>query len=387
MNMLPLVAWALLSSPQPSQGIDFKDAWSKVQSGISQRYYARQARKGDMDRLFAKYQPIAEKAKSKSEFDKAVNGMIEEFGDSHFALLTDEDQGYYMMENLANPSTSVQMPQIGIWAKPVSGGYAVQMVMEGSDAFEAGVRRGDLLKTIDGQPYSPVLALKGKENRTVKLGYVHNGQAKTAECEVRSANGLDMFLRATRDSVRIIEVGGKKIGYIHLWTQASDEFRNALKAAVLGRLRDTDAFILDLRDGFGGRPENFFEPFFMPDMPVTYKVGGITQSTAMGYGLQKPMAVLINEGSRSAKEVSALMFKKSKRATVIGTTTAGHVLGTYPWRITPWAFLEIPMAEVEADGQKLEKVGVSPDVRVSPEFDAFSGKDLVIEAAVNLLRK
>lgn len=386
MSMLPLVAWALLANPAPVQDIDFKDAWSKVETGISQRYYAREKRKGDMDRLFAKYKPIASGAKSKAEFEKAVNGMIEEFGDSHFALLTDETQGYYMFENLANANTNVEMPNIGIWVKSVAGVHTAQMVVEGSDAFEAGVRKGDRLLSIDGKPFTPVDSIKGKAGQKVKLGYERGGKQMTADLEVESGKGLDMFLNATRNSVRIIESGGKKIGYIHLWTQGSDGFRNALKNAVMGRLRNTDAFILDLRDGFGGRPENFFEPFFMPDMPVVYKINGMTQNTSFGYGTQKPMAVLINEGSRSAKEVSALMFKKTKRATLIGSTTAGHVLGTTPWRLNAWSYLEIPMAEVTADGINLEKNGVPADIKVSPEFDS-SGKDLVIEAAVKHLAK
>ncbi|MBC8066060.1 MAG: hypothetical protein H7Y17_14605, partial [Chlorobia bacterium] len=376
MNMLPLIAWALVASPVQAPDLDFKDAWSKVESGISSRYYARETRKADMTRLLAKYGPVASNSKTKAEFDRAVNGMIAEFGDSHFALLTDEDQGYFMFENLSNPNTTVEMPNVGVWAKLTSNGYVAQMVIEGSDAFAAGVRKGDQLKTIDGQAFSPILALKGKAGQKVKLGYSQNGADKFVDAQVKSGKGLDMFLDGTRDSIRIIESGGKKIGYIHLWTQASDGFRNALKGAAMGRLRGTDAFILDLRDGFGGRPENFFEPFFMPDMPVVYKVGGVTQTTQFGYGTQKPMVVLINEGSRSAKEVSALMFKKSKRATLIGTQTAGNVLGTTPWRLNTWAFLEIPIAEVLADGQNLEKDGVMPDIKVSPEIDA-SGKDLV----------
>ncbi len=384
MNFLPILALAIVSLPSAAQTPDFKDAWTKVENGISQRYYAREKRKPEMDRLLAKYRPIANAAKSKAEFDKAVNGMIAEFGDSHFALLTDEDQGYYMFENLANPNTTVEMPFIGIWAKRESDAYVAKMVMEGSDAFTAGIRPGDQLKSLDGSPFSPIQALRGKTGQKLKLEYVRSGQSKFAEVEVESGKGLDMFLNASRNSARVIESGGKKIGYFHLWTQGSDGFRNALKGAVMGKLRNTDAFILDLRDGFGGRPENFFEPFFMPDMPVVYKLGGVEQSTAFGYGTQKPLIVLINGGSRSAKEVSALMFKKSKRATLIGTQTAGNVLGTTPWRLNEWAFLEIPIAEVTADGINLEKNGVKPDIEVKDGFDG-QGNDLVIQAAIKHL--
>lgn len=386
MNCLPLLAWALVSfQGAPSADLNFKEAWSRIETSISQRFYARTSRKDEMDKLFAKYGPLASAAKTKGEFNKTVNDMIAEFGDSHFALLTDEDQAYYMMDNLANPDKAAVMPEIGLWFKPTAKGFVVTMVLEGSEAADADIRKGDVIKTVDGKPFSPVTSLKDKVNKKVTLEIEREGAASSKQVTVISEKALDMFVRASRSSTRVIEQGGKKIGYFHLWTQANDSFRNALKSAVMGQLRNTDAFILDLRDGFGGRPENFFEPFFMPDVNVSYGLTGFTQQVPFGYGTKKPLVVLINEGSRSAKEISSYMLKKSGRATLIGTTTAGHVLGTTPSRLNEWAFLEIPIVEVTADGEKLEKVGVSPNIEVKPEYDK-SGKDLVLERALKFLK-
>lgn len=385
MNLLPMLVWAVFQTPAASTDLDFKATWSKVETSISQRFYDRDKRKDEMTRLFAKYGPRASAAKSKTEFNKTVNDMIAEFGDSHFALLTDDDQGYYLMDGLTNPDGATAMPQFGVWVKTTPQGYVAGMVLDGSSAMKADIRKGDVLKTVDGQPFSPVASLRGKvEGGTAMIGIERGGQTMTKQVEVKSTKALEMFVQASRDSSRIIEQGGKKIAYFHLWTQANDTFRNALKSAVMGRLRNTDAFILDLRDGFGGRPENFFEPFFMPDIQVSYGTGGFGQQTAFGYGLKKPLIVLINEGSRSAKEVSSYMLKKSGRAVLIGTTTAGHVLGTSPARLNSWAFLEIPMVDVTTDGDRLEKIGVSPNIRVSPEFDA-NGKDLVLQRALEYL--
>ncbi|MGK4495534.1 hypothetical protein ACSLVN_27380, partial [Klebsiella pneumoniae] len=64
---------------------------------------------------------------------------------------------------------------------------------------------------------------------------------------------LDVFLEASRNSRKVLEVNGRQIGYFHLWTQAGENFKTALANAVYGPLSKTDAFILDLRDGFGGR--------------------------------------------------------------------------------------------------------------------------------------
>jgi carboxyl-terminal processing protease len=103
-----------------------------------------------------------------------------------------------------------------------------------------------------------------------------------------------------------------------------------------------------------------------------------------GYG--RPLVVLINGGSRSAKEVLSYIFKKSGRATLVGQKTAGNVLGTFPQAINDWAYLEVPMLDVLADGVRLEGTGVAPDVPVAKEFDA-TGNDLDLQAALDRLAK
>ena len=69
---------------------------------------------------------------------------------------------------------------------------------------------------------------------------------------------------------------------------------------------------------------------------------------------------------------------------MIGTTTAGNVLGTSPARISDWAYLELPMVDVSIDGVRLEKNGVQPDIQVQDGFDK-DGKDVVIDRAVKFL--
>lgn len=369
----------LLQAPKP---IDFKAAWVRVENAISMRYYARVQRKDEMEKLFAKYKDRAEGAKSKAEFRDTVNAMIEDFGDSHFDFLTDEDQGFYTLGSFIN-SGLPDLPNIGAWFKRTADGYTVQMVMEETPAQHADLRKGDVVMTIDGEPFGPVAPLRERIGKKANLQIRRGGQMLAKTVEVHAAKGMNLFLEATRNSARIIERDGKKIGYIHLWTMANDDFRDALSNAVYGRLRDTDGFILDIRDGFGGRPEGFGDPFFRPEARFEWKIGA-TASQKQIYGYGRPLVVLINEGSRSAKEVFSYIVKKSGRGTLVGTTTAGHVLGTSPMPLDDWALLEIPMVDLITDGMRLEGVGVRPDIEVKPEFDP-AGKDRVLEKGLEVV--
>jgi carboxyl-terminal processing protease len=216
----------------------------------------------------------------------------------------------------------------------------------------------------------------GKE---AQFEIIRNGKPMTVSITVDSNNGLDMFMNGTRGSARIIERDGLRIGYLHIWTMVRDDFKQFFQNFVLNTARDTDAIVYDIRDGFGGRPEGFVDPFFMPPIKLKWKSELFNQDQQLGYG--KPVILLINGGSRSAKEVVAKTFKLTGRATLVGTPTIGHVLGTSPRPIGGWAYAEIPMVELEVNGEKLEKNPVEPDVLVQPEIGP-DGADLALERAL-----
>lgn len=381
--MTPFLALSLLLA---QGGFDARSQWDEIARSIRGRYYARNTQAEKMNRLLTKYAPICAGAASLTQFEDDVNRMIGEFGDSHFELFTRRDQGYYLMDGLTKALTNgvapVSMPNIGAWFRKGPNGYVVQMVIDGTPASRAGLRVGDVVTRVDGQPFTPIEALQSLVGKSVRLDIQRGNSAISGTVDVVSGSGIDMFLQGSRDSARVIESNGKKFGYFHLWTQASPKFAEALEIALQGRLRQTDAMILDLRDGFGGRPEKMADPFFRPEVQLDWDLGGSISRQSFGY--QRPLVVLINRGSRSAKEVLSFILKKAKRAVLIGTRTAGNVLGTFPQQLGNWGYLEIPMVDLKTDGVRLEGVGVEPDVVVSPEYSS-DGRDLVLERAVQFL--
>lgn len=361
---------------------DFRAAWAQIETRMRGAYYARKTRSEDLDRLLRVYGRLAQVAETKSEFASAVNRLFSALGDSHFAFYTRDDQGFYLSEALTT-SSATPMPNIGAWFAPAGDGYTIQMLLNGGPAEKAGLRRGDVIVSIDGEPFSPVASLRPRVGRSAAVEFRRGGESGAVEVNVVQADALRMFLDASVASSRVIEHRGRRVGYFRLWTQANEQFRNALSSAVYGRLQNTDAFILDLRDGFGGRPEGYADPFFRPDARLEWGQDGSPRITqAFGYG--RPLVVLINGGSRSAKEVLAQILKTSGRATLIGSRTSGGVLGTSPNRIGDWAWFMIPLTDLRVDGVRLEGVGVSPHIEVVEEFDS-QGNDLVVARALRYL--
>ena len=325
---------------------DFRPLWTKVDATVRKLYYARRTRKKEMERLLAKYAPRARAATDREVFERTVNAMTEEFGDSHFEFFSDRDQGFYLMNALVDPNPTA-MPEIGAWFRRAPDGYTVGMVLDGGAADRAGLRVGDLVTRIDGGPFTPIVAFASRIGSDARLTF-RRGNA-TLETSVRPSRtvGTRMFLDATLASRRTISQGGRQFGYLHLWTQAGAPFRKALEDA-LRDARDRDGFVLDLRGGFGGYIQGFEE-------------------AVQAY--PKPVVVVIDGGSRSAKELLAFALQRSHRATLVGERTAGDVLGAMPIRLEEWAYLEVPAVDYKVGGVRLEGRGVQPDVEVPPGGD------------------
>lgn len=386
--MLPILAVLLLAPITPLQTEpgakpeSFLALWDRADGFIRSMYYARNVKRDEMERLLNEHAPRARAAKDRDEFGRVMHELTKKFGDSHFAFLPDSEQGFYSFDALAQGDKARSMPHIGAWFKREGDAFTVQMVLEGMAAEKAGLRKGDVVRTVDGRPFSPIDALADKVDREVTVTYERGGQTREATVRVTSQPALAMFLEATRNSARIIERDGKRYGYVHLWTMAGDAFRTYLH----GRIRayqNTDGFILDLRSGFGRRPEGYADPFFRPDIELEWRSPGGGGSKER-YGYAKPLVVLTDGGSRSAKEVLAAILKKSGRATLVGSRTAGDVLGTTPLRLADWCYLEIPLVEVYVSGDRLEGVGVEPDVPVPVERGP-EDRDEYLETALAVL--
>ena len=345
-------------------------------------YWAKKSDPEKLERLLKEAEPVASKARSIAEFNDAVDAMIAKFGDSHFDFMTREDQGFYLFDGLVKGDKGAKMPNVGAWFRKTKDGYTVQMVLNGGALEKAGLRKGDLVESVDGKPFSPVSALAPLVGKDANFTYKRLGTTSNAEMKVDETPGSEFFLQATKNSTKIIEQDGKKIGYIHLWTMSAPGFKDTLDNFVYNQAKDTDAFVLDIRDGFGGRPEGYGDVFFRPEARLEWTFGGGNPSKQLfGYG--RPLIILINEGSRSAKEVFSYLMKKSGRAVLVGNHTAGDVLGTSPNPVGDWAYLEIPMVDVKVDGVRLEKNPVQADVQVPREFDE-QGHDLYLQKALEI---
>lgn len=363
----------------------YAEAWKSIRNKITNLYYNRKAKATEIKKYLDDAKPQVLAAKNDHEFRVAIKAMIHRFGDSHFDFYDKHDQEFYLFDALARGNQALKMPTIGAYFVPthvtidgkVQKAWQIDMVLNNSQADEKKLLPGDIILDADGKAFSPIDSFAGTIDKPVKLKVLRklpNNESKEIEISIipQSENAINEFLFATIQSEKVILYKGKKFGYIHVWTLANPQFASALNSAVLANLYNTDGLIFDIRGGFGGRPENVLNPFFLP--PIDFKWQGPGYHFIQHTGYDKPIVLLTDHIARSAKEMVCEMFKLSKRAVLVGQTTAGNVLGTTPMKINNWAYLEMPIVNVFVDGYHLEKVGVSPDVYVPPGFNS-KGED------------
>lgn len=350
--------------------------FEKVCSSIQTRFYDKNTNGADWKHICDTYRAKLGSVKSKAEFKVFVNQMLDELHASHTSYLDDNDVEYSMLSAVIEQDLQGhKIAHIGVMGRTVGQEFVISAVYDGGPAQKAGLMSGDRIVSVDGKPFETAGSVKGKEGQTVSVQFRREGNPtlQTAAVTPVKQNVLRAFLDATAQSARILNVGGHKIGYVHLWTMGNDAFKTTLEQLVTGKLHDTEGLILDLRDGYGGNPFGYTDVFYRPDVAWEQQYHG-TQPSTRFTGYDKPMVALINGGSRSAKEFFTYQLKKTKRATVVGTTTAGAFLGAGKVDIGPDGMLELAIVGLRVDGKRLEGPGVSPDVEV-PIAHAYTDQD------------
>lgn len=389
---LTLLLFASMSSKaqsiQPDNSVDYAQAYETLCKRVQENFYDKNLHGVNWSDIRARYAPKVAQVKTKHAFAQLANQMLDELKASHAELLTDLDFGYYLLRAVL--SGDIERPQvshIGVVGRHDRDEFIVTGVLDGSPAATAGIQLGDRLQSANGERFHSIASFLDQDGKSVPITLQRAGEARPLTVTVvpKKENVLRSFLDATRKSARIFNVEGRRIGYVHLWTMGHDLFKQLLDQLVLGQLYNTEGLILDLRDGFGGNPGGFADVFFTPDVLWQQDSRGIESTRRFGYG--KPMVVVTNSGTRSAKEFLSYLFKRSGRATLVGTTTAGAFLGATSLPVVPGFLLELPIVGLKLDGNRLEAKGVTPDIVVETKHPYTDQDEQLAKAKQVLLGK
>lgn len=372
----------------------FDEVWRLVEN----KFYDRDLKGLDWKAVGDKHRKDYAAAKTDAQRSAAINAMLGELDASHTHHYTRDETAYYELADIFSyhlrhglqrhlGSRTVKYPGIGIFTKDIDGKTFVSGVLPGLPADKAGLLLGDEIVSADGKPFGPVASFRGKSGDSVDLEVRRTVDAPAMTITVKPTmiEPDESFEQALTDSARIIEANGRRIGYVHVWSYAGQRFQNALEELLAnGKLKDADAVIWDLRDGWGGAQPGFLD-VFDPKAPVLKLINRDGESSVRDYHWRKPVALLINNGTRSGKEVLSYGFKKYGYGPVIGERTAGALLAGTAFLLSDGSLLILAVEDATVDGEHVEGVGVAPTVPVPFDIRYAAGKDPQIDKAVEIL--
>ena len=265
----------------------------------------------------------------------------------------------------------------------------------GSPAEKAGLRTGDVLKTIDGRHTRPLAAvsgqrlLRGAPGSSVKLGVLRAGVDPFEVSVVR-----ERLLPAPPTS-RMLADGSGYLKIPELSAKTADDARTALEGLKRGGAK---GIVLDLRGAAQGAPAEAvrFAELFM-EGGVVAKLAGtktgeqVVSAAAKNAAWGGPLAVLIDTGTSGAGEIVAAALLDADRGPVVGERTFGRVGIQKQLPLAEGGMVLTVSRYLSPKGTAIHGQGVQPTVAVASgpdeagEETGLPAKDLILDKALELL--
>ena len=255
--------------------------------------------------------------------ESAINGMLTSL-DPHSSFLNEKNFRDMQVQ------TKGEFGGLGIEVTMESGLVMVVSPIDDTPAFRAGIKTGDLILQLDGEPVLGLTLAEAVDRMRGRVG-------TDIKLTIRRENQEPFDVTITRAIIRIQSVRSrieKDIGYVRI-TTFNEQANNGLKKAMKefkeelgGKLK---GIVLDLRNNPGGLLDQAVavaDSFLKRGEVVSTR--GRREDDDHRYNAHPgdladglPIVVLINGGSASASEIVAGALQDHNRAIIMGTRSFG----------------------------------------------------------------
>ncbi len=241
---------------------------------------------------------------------------------------------------------------IGVQIQQIDGDIRAASIFEGSPAYKAGIRRGDVFARIAGEDAKgwtteqAMLKLRGAKGTPVRIDVRRSGYEELIAIELQ------------RDEVHILTVPAyfmldDTTGYIHMKDFGENTDREVKQALRELTAKGMKRLLFDERGNPGGPLDQAIKvanEFLPGGKMIVYTRGRVANSDQDYRGQEEgeftgiPMVVLTSRNSASASEIVAGALQDHDRALIVGETTFGKALVQSVYRISSGAGLALTTA-------------------------------------------
>ncbi len=278
---------------------------------------------------------------------------------------------------------------IGVELRAEETGARIERVYQGGGAEAAGVKRGDLIVAVSGQP------LAGKTLDEM-ANYIKGNVGTQVLLSIKRGESNSFPVNIVRKTIEIKSVSEVRmmengIGYVRIDKFAEDT--SSLLDQALWSLHNQGmkSLVIDLRGNPGGLLTSAIDLSnkFLPSGTIVSTKGRNSQdntveSASYSQTWKTPLVVLVDRNSASASEIFAAAIQDNKRGVIVGEKSYGKgtVQTHFPLQSVN-AQLKLTTAKFYSpNGREMAGQGVTPDIKVAIDRQDYTATDLVLTAAV-----
>jgi len=299
--------------------------------------------------------------KDEELLDGAIKGMFEVL-DPHSTYFSEEEFNDFMTD------LSGEIIGIGVQIEKKDNGVTVVAPIEGTPAYKAGIKTGDIIVDVDGTDilgYTTDKAAKlirGEEGTSVKIGVRRDG-----------ISGI-VYYELVREAIEInpvkYEIKDGSIGFLRITEFNQNTGKKVAEAVAAFEDRGVKGVIIDLRGNPGGLLDEVVDvcKLLIPKGPIVKIQEKDKITKTYDSELEEApfkLAVLVNGGSASASEIMAGAIKDTKTGILIGEKTYGKGTVQHTMRVQGGGGAKLTIANyLTPSGFSLDGIGITPDIEV-----------------------
>ena len=312
----------------------------------------------------------------------AASGLVDELDDPHSAYLSPS-----LLATLSE-RTSGRYAGVGAQIDVRDGWITIVAPLPGGPAEAAGVRTGDRIIEVNGQPIHGVSveaaqkALRGAPGSVVRVTIDRPG----VETPIKFAlTRREIHVQPVQHATML----APDVGYVALTIFSERSAADLRRAVDSLRSAGMKTLILDLRSDPGGLLDQgvgvadlFLDPgkIIVSMRGRTPDASGVFADRAPQPWPHMPVAVLVDSNTASAAEIVAGALQDHDRAVLLGTTTYGKGSAQNVYPVDHGAAVKLTTARwFTPSGRSIDRPRVSPDsvvdtTKARPRFKTDAGR-------------